>query len=307
MGRKPEKPTYEDLEKELLELKRSQAEWAKLFQVVMQSPKMIIIMDPEGVVEYVNQRFIDISGYTEEDMLGKKIPLFEEKSLEKEKEIFEQLSSGKILQEEFLNRKKDGSTYWENASVSTVKDNAGVITHIIKIAEEISDHKEIADSIIDRERKYRSVIETMPEGYFEVDLAGNFTFVNEVMAMIHGRPRNELIGLNYKEYTAPEEQERIYKIYNKVYKTGLPSEIHDYEITAGDGSRTISEVLVTLIRDASGAPVGFQGNRVERGELLDAFAPLVRLPHVCDRFVDRLDLEGGVREGLEARLLVEER
>jgi PAS domain S-box-containing protein len=259
MGEKSEKPTYKNLEKELEGLKRSQAEWAKLSQVIMQSPRMVIIMDPEGIVESVNQRFTDISGYTEKDILGKRIPLFGEKSLKNEKERLEQLRSGKIILEELLNRRKDGSAYWENASISTVKDNAGVITHLVKIAEEISGHKEITDSIIERERKYRSIIETMPEGYFEVDLAGNFTFVNEVMAMIHGRTRNELIGLNYKEYTAPEEQEKIYKIYNKVYKTGFPSEIHDYEITAGDGSRTISEVLVTLIRDALGTPVGFQG------------------------------------------------
>ena len=259
MKKRTGKPTYDELLREIDALRRTQAETITLAQIARQYPSIVVITDPEGTVEFVNHQFSNTSGYTEKEVLGTKIALFGKKSPDEEKLILDRLRSGTIIEDEFINTKNDGSTYWEKATFSAVKDDSGAVTHLVKIAEDISGQKKDADDIRERERKYRSMIETMPEGYFEVDLAGNFTFVNEVMAEIHGRSRDELIGLNYKEYTPPEERERIYKIYNKVYKTGTPSDIHDYEITSGDGSRIISEVLITLIRDVAGNPIGFQG------------------------------------------------
>jgi PAS domain S-box-containing protein len=72
------------------------------------------------------------------------------------------------------------------------------------------------------EEKYRSILETIQEGYYEVDLAGNLTFFNDVLCRILGYSKEELIGMNYQQYEDKESLKEVFQTYNKVYNTGGP-------------------------------------------------------------------------------------
>jgi diguanylate cyclase (GGDEF)-like protein/PAS domain S-box-containing protein len=109
------------------------------------------------------------------------------------------------------------------------------------------------------ENRFRSILETMAECYFEVDLAGNLTFVNDSMCSIVGIPREELIGLNNRDYTTPETARRMNKIFKEVYRTGKPVNITDYEVTLKDGIRRILDLTASLMRDSEGRGIGFFG------------------------------------------------
>ncbi|MGV8056847.1 MAG: PAS domain-containing protein [Smithellaceae bacterium] len=85
---------------------------------------------------------------------------------------------------------------------------------------EITDRKQIEEALRVSEEKYRKIIEQMEEGYFEVDLDGNFTFVNDAEINIFGYPRDELIGMNYRQYQDETSAQKIYKLFIKVYKIG---------------------------------------------------------------------------------------
>ncbi|MFC1883248.1 PAS domain S-box protein [Thermodesulfobacteriota bacterium] len=265
MSEKTGKPEYADLEKKISGLEREIADLRKhenkpstLFQCIKHSPNMIVITDPEGLAEFVNFQFTKTTGFTESEILGKKIALFGLQSPDNEKRFFDQIKSGKVLRGELVNRRKDGTLYREYVSVSAVKDYNGTVAHIVRSSEDVSTGDKGEETNYERRRRYSAIIEAMPEGYFEVDLKGNFTFVNEIMVKLHKRSREELIGLNYREYTPQENQKRIFKIYNDVYNTGSPAIIPDYEIIRKDGSRGIFEVFVILIKDISGESIGFQ-------------------------------------------------
>ena len=74
------------------------------------------------------------------------------------------------------------------------------------------------------EEKYRTILESIQEGYFEVDLAGNFTFFNDSMCRITGYSKEELMGMNNRQFTDKETAKKVFQAFNKVYNTGEPTE-----------------------------------------------------------------------------------
>ncbi|MCR4408161.1 MAG: PAS domain S-box protein, partial [Anaerolineae bacterium] len=109
------------------------------------------------------------------------------------------------------------------------------------------------------EEKYRKILESIEEGYYEVDLAGNFTFFNEALCKIVGYPADELLGMNYRQYMDASSAERVYRIFNEVYRTGKPARVFDHEIIRKDGTRGIAEASVYPISDPAGKIIGFRG------------------------------------------------
>ena len=109
------------------------------------------------------------------------------------------------------------------------------------------------------EERYRTIIENIEDGYFEVDLAGNLTFFNDSIYQTLGYSRDELKGMNNREYTTPETSRKMYHIFNRIYRTGNPERVTDYEIIKKDGTTLVLELSTSLMRDVSGQPIGFRG------------------------------------------------
>jgi PAS domain S-box-containing protein len=123
-----------------------------------------------------------------------------------------------------------------------------------------NEEQRLADEAVRQsEEKYRAILENMEEGYYEVDLAGNFTFVNPAFAKMSGYPEKELSGTNYAEFLAPETAKRVYEAFNKVFASGEPFKGFDWTITRKDGTEFIMEISISLIRDDKGQGIGFRG------------------------------------------------
>jgi PAS domain S-box-containing protein len=109
------------------------------------------------------------------------------------------------------------------------------------------------------EEKYRTIIQTIEEGYYEVDLAGNMTFSNEAGRRILGYSPEEFLGINNRQIMDPETAREVYQTFHEVYRTGLPSKAFARELIRKDGSRCFVETSVSLIKGRKGEPVGFRG------------------------------------------------
>lgn len=107
--------------------------------------------------------------------------------------------------------------------------------------------------------RYRDVLDEIQDGYFEVDLAGNYTMVNSVICRELGYKREELIGINYQDTAPKEDIPRIFRIFHEVYRTGEPNRGYSFQITRKDGSVVYTESSVSLLRNEQGEPVGFSG------------------------------------------------
>jgi len=129
---------------DISELKQAEQELRKLKIAVDQSPVTIIITDIFGQIEYINPAFSESSGYTIEEAKGKN-PRFL-KSNKNSEEVYTQLwktiSSGNTWQGEFINKKKDGQLYIEQAIISPVINEFKKITHYISIKTDITQRKQ---------------------------------------------------------------------------------------------------------------------------------------------------------------------
>ncbi|MFX1410717.1 MAG: PAS domain S-box protein, partial [Promethearchaeota archaeon] len=115
------------------------------------------------------------------------------------------------------------------------------------------------DSIIAPEEKFRAIINNINEGYFEVDLKGNFVFFNEALCNLTGFSKDELSGLNYKYLTDEENRKIIFEGFNSVYKTSNPISDLQYRFKDKNGKTLIGETSAYLRYDSEGSKIGFYG------------------------------------------------
>ena len=124
-------------------------ELRQLSRVVQQSANTIVITNLDGSIEFANPRFTETTGYTIDEALGQNSRIL--KSGESPPEVYEELwqtiIAGKEWRGEFHNRRKDGSLYWEYASISPIRDAAGDITHYLAVKEDITLRKEAEASL----------------------------------------------------------------------------------------------------------------------------------------------------------------
>jgi len=109
------------------------------------------------------------------------------------------------------------------------------------------------------EERYKSILDNIPEAFFEVDFLGNFIFFNSSLCKITGYSREELSRANYKQFSDEENSKKVFQIFDKVYKTGEPEEEFDWLIIRKDGRKRYIEASVSLNRDSSGHVSGFKG------------------------------------------------
>ena len=109
------------------------------------------------------------------------------------------------------------------------------------------------------EEKHLAIIENIEEGYYESDIKGNLTFFNSSMCQLLGYSREELIGINSRQFTDKENAKKLFKTFHEVYKTGNPAKEFDWQVIRKDGRIRHIEASVSQLKDSSGKPIGFRG------------------------------------------------
>lgn len=125
---------------------------------------------------------------------------------------------------------------------------------------EIIERKRVESALRESEEKYRTILETIEDAYYEVDLAGNFTFLNDPAPKTLGYDKEAMIGRNFREFVHDEKALReLAMVFNGVYTTGEPVSMYRARFTGRDMIERVLEVSVSLIRDSDGHPSGFRG------------------------------------------------
>ena len=109
------------------------------------------------------------------------------------------------------------------------------------------------------EKKYRQIIDNIKEAYFEVDLEGNFTYMNKSFTQMTGYSLNEMMGKNYKQLMDDENKRKVIKKFNAVYKSGLQQEHFQFEFIDKGNTKVIVESSVYLNKESYGKKIGFYG------------------------------------------------
>lgn len=137
------------ISKDITEKKQSEKHLKLLSLSINQSSSAVVITDVNGNIEYVNDTFTKLTGYSKEEVIGKNPRFLKSGYTSREiyKKMWEDILSGKQWSGEFLNKRKDGTLYWESVRISPVRDENGNITHFIGIKDDISKLKKLLEEL----------------------------------------------------------------------------------------------------------------------------------------------------------------
>ncbi|MFX1393033.1 MAG: PAS domain S-box protein [Promethearchaeota archaeon] len=221
---------------------------------------LIRVLNDQLEIEYINElTHLKILGYSKNELIGKFSGVFahpdEVEQLKKyAKEI---LRKGESNREGRI-RHKNGSWIWMDIKSKVFFDKEGN-WKVLSISREITDRKKAEKKLKESEERYRVIVDTTYDGHFEVDLRGNFTYVNKRICEFLGISENDLLGMNFRKIVNPDDISNTYREYNRLYRNKPPLIILEYEVITREGKKMFVENIANLKRDSEGKIVGFYG------------------------------------------------
>ena len=240
-------------------LRRSEERYRTILETMQEA---YYELDLAGHFTFVNDGLCKHLGYTKEELIGTKSNQYQDEANRKKtyqafNEIYRTGEPVKALGSEYI--RKDGTKGTYEMSASLIRDAQGKPIGFRGVTRDITERKRAEEALRQSEEKYRTIIENIQDGYFENDLAGNFTFANDVICRHLGYTREELIGMNYRQYSDEENGRRLFQNYSGLYRTGQPIKPFEAGYVRKDGGKLVAEISVSLIRDSGGKPIGFRG------------------------------------------------
>jgi len=226
------------------------------------APFGMVMIDQDGTFRYINPKFRELFGYDLADIPNGKTwfrkaypeATYRYHVFSAWKQDFKSMKPGEKGSRVFTVTCKDGTEKIINFIPVQLETGENVMA-----CEDITERKQAEAALKESEGKYRAILNSIEEGYYEVDLAGNFTFFNNFLVKSLGYTKEELMGLNNRHYMSPETAILVFKTFNEVYRTGNPKRDFEWELINKDGSKRFVEVSVSLMRNEKGQPKGFYG------------------------------------------------
>jgi two-component system cell cycle sensor histidine kinase/response regulator CckA len=211
-----------------------------------------------GLILDANDRVAQFIGYKDRNELMAKPFNIAERYVDHE----DRKSIPALLKEhgEFRNyearfRRNNGSEIWMRYSARLVPDKGW----LEGVSEDITKEKQSEEALRKSEERYRAILEGIEEGYYETDIAGNVVFFNDSLCRIFGYPADELRGMSYGQNTTKDTADRIYQVFNGIYRTGKPVRGFEHDILLKDGKVRHIEVSASSLKNEEGKVIGFRG------------------------------------------------
>lgn len=232
----------------------------QLSRAVEQSPVSIVITDREGLIEYVNPKFCAVTGYGIAEILGKNPRVLKsgEMSAETYRQMWATLAAGEEWHGEFHNRKKNGELFWESASISPLRDEAGVITHFVAVKEDSTQQKKIDAALKISEERYRSLINNARDAIFTLSIDGLFTSLNPALEAILGLSVSEVVGRTFESMVHPDDRPRAMEMFQSILRCER-APVFELRSHPRLNQPAISEVTFTAQKNENGEIVGVMG------------------------------------------------
>ena len=176
--------------------KAEEVRLSQLLMAVEQSPASVVITDTDGIIEYVNPRFTALTGFASDEAIGRKTSIVKSGRTPNEvyRDLWKTLRSGKTWQGEFLNRKKNGELYWEEAVMAPVTGPDGQVASFIAVKSDVTERKKIEHALRASEERFRQLVMAAPDAVVGVDGAGSIVFANQETETLLGYAGGELVG-----------------------------------------------------------------------------------------------------------------
>ena len=199
----------------------------KLGRAVDQSPVAIIITDTRGIIEYVNARFTQTTGYSAEEAIGQRMNLVRSGRTPQETytDLWQTIVAGKEWTGELYNRRKNGELYWDSVHIMPVIGPDGSVSHFVSLQEDITARKQAELRISESESRFRAIFENSRDGIALLDKDGLNVFVNPACAAMFGFEQiKSMLGRSVLEVFTPAFREMVREnIYRRATNQSAPT------------------------------------------------------------------------------------
>jgi len=219
-------------------------------------------VDLKGNMVFFNEGLVKMFGYAPQEMMGMNNRKYQSEETAKRvyrifNEVYRTGKPAKPFDWELI--RKDGEKRYVDTTIALIRDSVGRGIGFRGIGRDRTDTLLTRKALEESENKYRTILESIEDGYYEVDIKGNFVFFNESMCKILGYPELELKGMNNRQFMSEETAKMVFQTFNQVYRTGQATKALGWELIRKDGERRYVETSISLIQNSSGEPVGFRG------------------------------------------------
>jgi len=196
----------------------------------------------KGRFIYVSSTFQKLSGYSEQELLSQESLhfVYPPDHDETRKKAVAVLKRERSEPYEYRFLKKNGDIMWILEMVASLTYQGGQA--VLGSFMDITGHKNMETSRLRNEAKYRTILEEMDNAYFEVDLAGYYTFVNDAITRLLGYEKDELIGTTFRNQVNEEDTRILYHAFGKIFNTGQPERGISYKAHRKDGTFRYAEI-----------------------------------------------------------------
>lgn len=277
-------------------LRQAQAaieENARLILAMEQTPASVVITDLEGRIEFVNPAFSRVTGYDLSEVRGENPRMLKSghTSEEEYRAMWATLRAGEPWSTVFLNKRKDGTTYWEQAQISPIRDGAGQLTGYIAVKENISDRMAAERTIRLLNQRLQSIMDAASQvAIIATDSGGLITTFNRGAELMLGYSADEVVGraspLLFHDPAEVEARSAEGLSGFRIFVDRVDRDGHDsgeWTYIRKDGARVPVSLMISPVRNDDGGIAGYLGLAFDISNELRMNAELIEGNQLLDR------------------------
>ena len=235
--------------------KKTEQEIQKLSIAVEQSSNTIVITDTDGNIEYANPKFEDLTGYSIKEALGLNPRILNAGTQPNEyyTNLWQTITAGKTWKGEFHNKKKNGDYFWENVTITPIKDNEGKVVNYLAIKEDITGKIVAEQALKESEERLRLAQNAGKIGTWEWNIKTDIILWSDMTYKIFGlqKTKDAIKSDDYFNHVYPDDKQRLIAELDSVIKNNQEEHKTEYRIINNQEITWVEEIS-NIIRDEVG-------------------------------------------------------
>jgi len=227
---------------DITEFHQSNERLHRLTEAVEKGPASVVITDKNGIIEYVNRRFMEVTGYSAEEAIGQNPRILKSGSTPAAlyEEMWRTLLAGRIWQGELENRRKDGSLYWEKTIIQSIPDDQGNVSCFMAINQDISETRRTVQVLRESQDKFATLVQNIPGMVYRCALDEHWTiqFMSDFIETLSGYPVADFVDNRVRSYASIIHPDDVALVDQGVRAAVTAHQPHvlEYRICHADGS-----------------------------------------------------------------------
>ena len=248
---------YEGVIEDITERKRVEQQLRLHTTALEAAANGVLISDAAGTILWVNPAFAALTGYRPDEVMGQTPQLLKSGTQDEAfyRTLWATILAGRVWRGEIVNRRRDGSLYTEDMTITPVRSTGGGITHFIAIKQDISERKRTEDALRESEARLRSAFEETAVGMTIQDLEGRYLRVNAAFCRMVGYSESELLTMSWQMLTHPEDME--IEVESLLLRGDAGAHQIEKRYVHREGHIVWASVNVSLVRDRDGRALHF--------------------------------------------------